>query len=304
MVHGQASRKPRGEAGGGQGRVPVVFPCRAQGGRTGDGASTWPRWGGGSRARCGTTAAGPLSERWPGNYLSLVFSALREHWKGLRELNPSWMDPMDFSQMTSQTLADSPGPSPPRHNPAPAPSSSLTQHSGPWGLKTWTPNPQAWNSEPPGPLDLTPQLHSQALARRRPSFWKSPGGGMQGGSHVPLGRGAWLGERAVHTKPPFSSPAALPPGKGEPVQISREGFLSRLCPLLPAKPLCVPASWSASISINTSSLRGLGSFPHPAPAYGPGRPSPSSCSLCPGRAGICGRQRQIGPAEGGAKAQT
>lgn len=92
-----------------------------------------------------------------------------------------------------------------------------------------------------GPWGLAPQPHSLAPARRRLSFWKAPGGGMQAGSPVLPGGAPVVGLRAVHTKPPFSSPTALPPGSwmARPT-FSMKVFPSLLGLLLPAKPLCPP----------------------------------------------------------------
>lgn len=91
------------------------------------------------------------------------------------------------------------------------------------------------------------------------------------------GRCLVRGEGGVHKAPILLAHCPPQPEKGEPGQISREGFLSLLGHLPPAKPLCPTASWPASISINTSSPRGLGSFPQPAPACrsGAGPPPPA-----------------------------
>lgn len=82
VAHGQSPGKPLGEAGGAQGRAPVVFPHRAQGGRTHAGASAWPRLAGRQPGQVwdhsGRTRVGAMTWKVP----LLMFHALREHLKG------------------------------------------------------------------------------------------------------------------------------------------------------------------------------------------------------------------------------
>ena len=94
-----------------------------------------------------------------------------------------------------------------------------------------------------GPQGLVPQPHSPAAARRRPSFWKAPGGGMQARNHMLPGGAARGSGRGQCTQSPHS-PHHHP--------LSRERrAMSRFsekvsCPVpdaAPAKASLSPPSW-------------------------------------------------------------
>lgn len=164
--------------------------------------------------------------------------------KGLRELNPSWMGLLDFSQMTSRT-----GTRRVHHlcrGPAPAPSSPSPNSQSPWGsaLKPGLQTLKFGNRSP----QISRAAHPSPTARLR------PGGQASGRLRVVECRvgatccqgGAWFGERAACTKPPFSSPTALPSQRREsqarfPVKVScrcsgTSPQQSLFVPLLPGRP--------------------------------------------------------------------
>lgn len=116
---------------------------------------------------------------------------------------------------------------------------------------------------------------------------------MQGGSHVRPGQGRPGSGRGRCAQSPHS-PRCCPPSQGREsrARFPREGFLSLLGHLPPAKPLCPPASWPASISINTSSTRGLGSFSRPAPACRPGAGVPPPALSAQDRRAFGGRRNK------------